>query len=82
MAHDIDAAVDGDADANTIAEAMRLRNVSAPGGPRGLALYMQAVIQGAFVLAKAHGDARVAAQCLDHLHDHLVRLFGRRETDQ
>ena len=65
-----------------IAEAMRLRNVSAPGGPRGLALYMQAVIQGAFVLAKAHGDARVAAQCLDHLHDHLVRLFGRRETDQ
>ena len=65
-----------------IAEAMRLRNVSAPGGPRGLALYMQAVIQGAFVLAKAHDDAAVAAQCLDHLRDHLARLFGRRETNQ
>ena len=58
-----------------IAEAMRARRVAAPGGARGLALYMQAVIQGAFVLAKAHDDPKVAAGCLDHLHDHLAGLF-------
>ncbi|MFT4096164.1 MAG: TetR/AcrR family transcriptional regulator [Rhodoblastus sp.] len=58
-----------------LALAMRARGVQAPGGARGLALYMQAVIQGAFVLAKAHDDAAVAAACLDHLHDHLKRLF-------
>lgn len=62
-----------------IGEAMRSRNVEAPGGARGVALYMQAVIQGAFVLAKAHDDATVAANCLDHLRDHLAGLFGKRE---
>ena len=58
-----------------IAEAMRARRVAAPGGARGLALYMQAVIQGAFVLAKAHDDPKVAAGCLPHLHGHLAGVF-------
>ncbi len=62
-----------------IGEAMRAHGVDAPGGAHGLALYMQAVIQGAFVLAKAHGDAAVAAGCLDHLLDHLTRLFKTGE---
>jgi len=59
-----------------IETALRERNVAVPGGARGLALYMQAVIQGAFVLAKAHDDSAVAAGCLDHLRDHLAGLFG------
>lgn len=63
-----------------IAAALEARKVDAPGGARGLALYMQAVIQGAFVLAKAHGDAAVAAGCLDHLRNHLAGLFGKRES--
>lgn len=62
-----------------IAAAMAAHDVDAPGGARGLALYMQAVIQGGFVLAKAHDDATVAANCLDHLRDHLAGLFGKRE---
>lgn len=62
-----------------VAEAMRARNADAPGGARGLALYMQAVIQGAFVLAKAHSDATIAADCLDHLRNHLSNLFNERE---
>lgn len=62
-----------------VAAALRARNIDAPGGARGLALYMQAVIQGAFVLAKAHNDAQVAADCLDHLRNHLAGLFGERE---
>lgn len=62
-----------------ISAAMDSRGVDAPGDARGLALYMQAVIQGAFVLAKAHGDATVAAGCLDHLRNHLAGLFGKTE---
>jgi len=59
--------------------ALLARNVEVPGGARGLALFMQAVIQGAFVLAKAHDDAQVAAGCLDHLRDHLAGLFRVEE---
>lgn len=62
-----------------ILEAMRARNVAPPGGARGLGYYMQAVIQGAFVLAKAKNDAGVAAGCLDHLRDHLTGLFRVEE---
>jgi TetR/AcrR family transcriptional repressor of nem operon len=40
-----------------------------------LANYMQAVIQGAFVLAKARKSKEVAASCLDHLHRYLKMLF-------
>lgn len=62
-----------------IEEAMRASGAAPPGGARGLALFMQATIQGAFVLAKARNDARVAADCLDHLRDHLTELFTKRE---
>lgn len=65
-----------------LAGALHARGVRVPGGARGLALYMQAVIQGAFVLAKAHGDAQVAANCLDHLRAHLARLFDEREKGE
>lgn len=44
-----------------------------------LALYMQAVIQGAFILAKAEGGPEVAASCLDHLRSYLEMLFNRSE---
>jgi TetR/AcrR family transcriptional regulator, transcriptional repressor for nem operon len=42
---------------------------------RSLALYTQAVIQGAFVLAKAKGGPEVAAESLDHLRRYLEMLF-------
>lgn len=41
-----------------------------------LALHIQAVIQGAFILAKAKGSASVAAESLDHLRRYLELLFG------
>jgi TetR/AcrR family transcriptional repressor of nem operon len=41
-----------------------------------LAVYMQAVIQGAFILAKAHRGPAVAAACLDHLRRYIQTLFG------
>ena len=42
-----------------------------------LALHMQAVIQGAFVIAKARYDADAAAASLDHLQRYVGGLFGR-----
>lgn len=48
----------------------------------GLALHIQAVIQGAFILAKASGDPRRAIESLDHLHRYLKLLFSRQATAQ
>lgn len=42
-----------------------------------LALHVQAVLQGAFVLAKARQDARVAIDSIDHLHRYVELLFSR-----
>ncbi|ODT29674.1 MAG: TetR family transcriptional regulator [Kaistia sp. SCN 65-12] len=42
-----------------------------------LALHTQAVLQGAFILAKATGDASIAADSIDHLHRYLELLFRR-----
>jgi TetR/AcrR family transcriptional repressor of nem operon len=43
----------------------------APWTPESLALYTQAVIQGAFILAKASNDPRVAADSLTHLRRYI-----------
>jgi TetR/AcrR family transcriptional repressor of nem operon len=43
--------------------------------PESLALYTQAVIQGAFILAKATNGPDIARDCLDHLHRYLELLF-------
>lgn len=49
-----------------------------------LARHTQAVIQGAFVLAKAGDDAALARESLNHLEHYIRLLFGRqnRETLQ
>jgi len=58
-----------------IAEAKRLYAPDAEWSPATLALYVQAVIQGAFILAKAQHGASVAADCLDHLRRYIELLF-------
>ena len=60
-----------------IREATRKYGVRGNWTAESLALHMQAVIQGSFVLAKARGGAAVAAESLDHLHRYLELLFGR-----
>ena len=40
-----------------------------------LALYTQAVIQGAFILAKAQGKAEIAALCIGHLRCYVEGLL-------
>lgn len=42
-----------------------------------LALYTQAVLQGAFVLAKAKGGPQVARACVAHLRRYIEFLFQR-----
>jgi TetR/AcrR family transcriptional repressor of nem operon len=48
----------------------------APWDPLTLALYTQAALQGAFILAKAQGSAEIAAQCVDQLRQHVAHLLG------
>ena len=60
-----------------IREAIRKYRVPGHWTPEGLALHIQAVIQGGFVLAKARGTAAPAADSLDHLRRYLELLFGR-----
>lgn len=59
-----------------IAEAMRTRGIEPDWSAESLALHTQAVIQGAFILAKAKGNADVAADSIDHLRRYLEMLFA------
>jgi len=59
-----------------IAAAKAAHAPDAPWKSRSLALFIQAVIQGAFVLAKAKQDPAVAADCLDHLRRYLTMSFN------
>jgi TetR/AcrR family transcriptional repressor of nem operon len=65
-----------------IAEAMRVHRVRGEWSAESLALHTQAVVQGAFVLAKATGGAQVAADSIDHLRRYVELLFERRGAKQ
>jgi TetR/AcrR family transcriptional repressor of nem operon len=58
-----------------IAAAMRQYGAAGTWTARSLALHTQAVIQGAFVLAKATQDPTIAIASLDHLRRYLELLF-------
>jgi len=49
---------------------------------RSLALHTQAVIQGAFIMAKALDDLSVAADSLDHLRRYLELLFPNQAEEE
>lgn len=57
-----------------IAEAMKLYGVKGFTA-ESLALHTQAVLQGAFILAKAKGGAEIAAASIDHLRRYIELLF-------
>ena len=48
--------------------------------PASLALHTQAVIQGAFILAKAKQGPEIAAESIDHLRRYVELLFNRHST--
>jgi TetR/AcrR family transcriptional repressor of nem operon len=69
-----------------IAETMKRRGVRATWTARSLALHTQALLQGAFILAKTKGGAEVAVSSVDHLRRYVELLFqpaaheGRRPS--
>ena len=68
--------------ARDIAEARARYAPSADWTPESLSLFLQAVLQGAFVLAKAKQGPDVAVQSLLHLRRYLEAQFGRDSAAQ
>ena len=60
-----------------IVDAMKLYQIRAPWTAASLALHTQAVLQGAFILAKAKGNATVVEASIDHLRRYVELLFHR-----
>ena len=58
-----------------IAAAMAARGIKADWTPASLAAHTQAVLQGAFILAKATGDRAIARDSVDHLKRYIEMLF-------
>ena len=61
-----------------IEEAMRLRGMQPEWTAESLALYAQATLQGAFILAKAKHNREVAVASIDHLRRYLELLFSKQ----
>jgi TetR/AcrR family transcriptional regulator, transcriptional repressor for nem operon len=68
-----------------IAAALESRGMKPDWTARSLALHTQAVLQGAFILAKATGGATIAAESVDHLRRYVELLFNQpaeKETSE
>ena len=64
-----------------IAEAMERYGVEGGWTAESLALHTQAVLQGAFILAKATDGPGRAVESVDHLRRYVELLFGRRGSN-
>ena len=62
-----------------IAAAMSQYGTKGDWSARSLALHTQAVLQGAFIMAKATGSAAIAAESVDHLRRYIEMLFRREQ---
>ena len=65
-----------------IAAAMKARGVQADWTAASLARHTQAVLQGAFILAKATGDRAVARESVDHLKRYIELLFSTHAAER
>ena len=61
--------------APVIAAAMQAYRVESGWSADSLARHIMAVVQGALLLAKADGDAKVAAESFDHLKRYIALIF-------
>ena len=66
--------------ARIAAEAKARYAPEADWSPESLALFSQAALQGAFILAKAQGGPQIAAQCIAHLRRYVASLLGTRRS--
>jgi TetR/AcrR family transcriptional repressor of nem operon len=60
-----------------LAAAKKLYAPTAAWKPESVGYFMQCVLQGAFIFAKAQQSSKVAAASLGHLRDYLVTLLGQ-----
>jgi len=65
-----------------IEAALRQRGMHPEWTAESLALYTQATIQGAFILAKARHSREVAAASIDHLRRYMELLFRTPQPAQ
>jgi TetR/AcrR family transcriptional repressor of nem operon len=63
--------------ARDLAAAKRKHAPGAAWGAKGVAYFMQSVLQGAFILAKAKQGPEVAVESLAHLRRYLESLLGK-----
>jgi TetR/AcrR family transcriptional repressor of nem operon len=68
--------------ARDIEEAKARHAPAATFSAESLALYTQAVIQGAFILAKAKNGREIAGECLDHLRRYVEMLFNQAQPKE
>jgi len=68
--------------ARDIEEAKKIYAPKSAVKPESLALHMQAVIQGSFILAKAKEDASLAIDSLDHLRSYLEQIFHKTKEER
>jgi TetR/AcrR family transcriptional repressor of nem operon len=61
---------------------MEARGIVADWTAASLAAHTQAVLQGAFILAKATGDREIARDSVVHLRRYIELLFSRTPTDR
>ncbi|MEZ5922771.1 MAG: TetR/AcrR family transcriptional regulator [Hyphomicrobiaceae bacterium] len=59
-----------------IKAAMEAHDLRPTWSARSLALHTQAVLQGAFILAKAEGGPKIATESVDHLKRYIELLFN------
>lgn len=60
-----------------ITKAIKLHKPKRDFSPQSLALHTQAVIQGAFILAKASDNSELAAESIEHLKTYVELLFNK-----
>ncbi|SOC27030.1 TetR/AcrR family transcriptional regulator [Stappia indica] len=65
-----------------IRAAMEARGIRGEWTAESLARHTQAVIQGAFILAKAGNDPGLARESLDHLDRYIRQLFGQPREEK
>lgn len=65
---------------NDIGEAKKKYSIKASWTAKSLAVHTQAVLQGAFILAKADGSAKLAAESVEHLKNYIKLLFNKKIT--
>jgi TetR/AcrR family transcriptional repressor of nem operon len=68
--------------AKDVEAAKALYAPEAPWSAESLAAYTQAVLQGAFILAKANGGPDIARECVAHLRRYIEQLFPRTTSKE